>query len=362
MTSQPEESSPVSEQTDNTSEQCLSSQSSLVQTDDLSEPVLQDSIVDSSPSSKFKRGDTVFIERGGKTTKAMVCEITPQKKRLKVAVAPKERPVLVEISNLQEPVPQVLSGLTFAISGQLNDKDRTNISNAEQLIPVILRNGGKVYNKDISKVLDANFIMVTSQNELEKEIKKINKPIIDAYRYKWPIISKLFVLQADKEKTMPEISQYKLNLSKLDNAPESSLLQAKPVKQSELLNQRKRSAHRDFKKMLWQKRKLAQDEEQDSENAPKREPKRAANGYIVFLKQEYTKLAKENSEKNLKEINVMLAERWKSISEEEKLKYKELEKTEFQQKTDKWSKAQEDARAAEQSQSQSQTFAFLRMS
>lgn len=298
MTNQPEESSPVSEQTDNTSEQCLSSQSSLVQTDDLSEPVLQDSIVDSSPSSKFKRGDTVFIERGGKTTKAMVCEITPQKKRLKVAVAPKERPVLVEISNLQEPVPQVLSGLTFAISGRLNDKDRTNISNAEQLIPVILRNGGKVYNKDISKVLDANFIMVTSQKELEKEIKKINKPIIDAYRYKWPIISKLFVLQADKEKTMPEISQYKLNLSKLDNAPESSLLQAKPVKQSELLNQRKRSAHRDFKKMLWQKRKLAQDEEQDSENAPKREPKRAANGYIVFLKQEYTKLAKENSEKN----------------------------------------------------------------
>ena len=83
---------------------------------------------------------------------------------------------------------------------------------------------------------------------------------------------------------MPEISQYKLNLSKLDNAPESSLLQAKPVKQSKLLNQHKRSAHRDLKRMLRQKRKLAQDEEQDSENAPKREPKRAANGYIVYLR------------------------------------------------------------------------------
>ena len=35
---------------------------------------------------------------------------------------PKERPVLVEISNLQEPVPQVLSGLTFAISGRLNGR------------------------------------------------------------------------------------------------------------------------------------------------------------------------------------------------------------------------------------------------
>ena len=77
-----------------------------------------------------------------------------------------------------EPVPQVLTGSTFAISGRLNKKDRTEISNAEQLIPVILHNGGKVYNKDISKVLDANFIMVTSQKEIDKEIKKINKPII----------------------------------------------------------------------------------------------------------------------------------------------------------------------------------------
>ena len=49
--------------------------------------------------------------------------------------------------------------------------------------------------------------------------------------------------------------------------------------------------------MLWLKRKLAQDEEQDRENKSKRESKRAANGYIVFLKQEYTKLVKENPEK-----------------------------------------------------------------
>jgi len=142
----------------------------------------------------------------------MVCDITPQRKRLKIAVAPKEGPVLVEISNLQEPVPQVLSGLTFAISGRLNDKDRTDIRNAEELILIILRNGGKVHNKDITKVLDAKFIMVTSREKLDKEIKKLNKPIIHAYRYKWPIISKLLVLQADEEKSVPDINQHKLNL------------------------------------------------------------------------------------------------------------------------------------------------------
>lgn len=98
--------------------------------------------------------------------KAMVCELTPEKKRVKVAVNAKECPVLMEISNLHEPMPQVLRGLTFAISGRLNDKDKTGITNAEQLSPVILRNGGKVFNKDISKVCDASFIMVTSQSRI----------------------------------------------------------------------------------------------------------------------------------------------------------------------------------------------------
>ena len=88
----------------------------------------------------------------------MVCELTPTKQRVKVAVTGKERPILVEITNLQLAVPQVSSGLKFTISGRLNEKDRTGISNAEQLTPVILHNGGKVFNRDITKVLDANWL------------------------------------------------------------------------------------------------------------------------------------------------------------------------------------------------------------
>ena len=84
-----------------------------------------------------KRGDKVFIEKDGMATRVMVCEITPQKKRLKVAVNPKERPILVEIASLREPVPQVLNGLTFVISGRLNEKDKSGITNAEQLSPII---------------------------------------------------------------------------------------------------------------------------------------------------------------------------------------------------------------------------------
>lgn len=112
-------------------------------------------------TTMYKRGDKVFIEKDGNATRAMVCEITPQKRRLKVAVNPKERPILVEIASLREPVPQVLNGLTFVISGRLNEKDKSGITNAEQLTPIILRNGGKVFTKDISGVADAEFILVT---------------------------------------------------------------------------------------------------------------------------------------------------------------------------------------------------------
>ena len=298
-------------------------------------------------SPNYKRGDVVFIEKDGKATKAMVCEVTPQKKRVRVAVNAKERPALVEISNLLEPVPQVLHGVTFVISGRLNGKDRSGITNAEQLTPVILRNGGKVYSRDISKVTDATFIMVTSQKEIDKDIKKINKPIIHAYRYKWPIVSKLYVLEADKDKAIPDIDQYKLNISNLDNAPASSLAHARAVKESELLNSSTRSAHRELKKVLRQKRKAAQDEENQENDIPKREPKRPANGYIIFLKEEFSQLAKGNPNKTMKEINAMLAEKWKSMSEEEQAGYKEMGKTQFQDRTEKWHKALEQTRAAE---------------
>ena len=74
---------------------------------------VEDTSLRSQEADNYKRGDRVFIEKGGQTTKAMVCEITPQKKRVKVAVNPKEPPFFVEITSLCDPDPQVLNGLTF---------------------------------------------------------------------------------------------------------------------------------------------------------------------------------------------------------------------------------------------------------
>ncbi|CAH3163305.1 unnamed protein product, partial [Porites lobata] len=300
----------VSEQIDCSSQPPSSSSSSTQPINQLAEanPVSEQTDCSSQPlttCTHYKRGETVFIEKEGNTTKAMV----------------------------------FLSGLTFTISGRLNERDRTGISNAEQLTPVILRNGGKVFNRDITKVLDANFIMITSQKELEKDVKKISKPIIHAYRYKWPIVSKLFVLQSDKDKVIADINDYKLNLTNLDNAPASSLLQAKPIKQSELLGNMGRSAHRELKKALRQKRKMSQVEENNDENVPKQEPKRPANGYVTFLKEEFKRVAKEHPQKDLKDINVMISEKWRVLTVEEKNKFRDRGITDFQEKTEKWTKA-----------------------
>ena len=79
---------------------------------------------------------------------------------------------------------------------------------------------------------------------------------------------------------------------------------------------------------------------------------------ILFLKQTYAKFAKDYPDKNLKEINFMLAQKWKSMSEEDKAEFKEIGTTEFQHKKEEWSKVLE-TRSIEHSTHQG-TLAFLR--
>lgn len=293
----------------------------------------------------------------------MVCEITPQKTRLNVAVKPKERPFLVEISSLHEPVPQVLIGHTFVISGWLNEKDKSGITNAEQLTPIILSNGGKVFTKDISGAADANFILVTSQKELEKDVKKINKSIVHAYQYKWPLVTKQFVLHADKEKVLPDIENYKLQTHNLDNAPTNALVHVKVVKQSELLASGTKSAHRELKQLMRRKRKPASEENgSNKENGPpKQKPKRPANGFIVFATKKFARLAKENPEKSMSEINKMISQEWKSLSDEERKQYKEMGQSDFQQKTDEWNRVLETTRTNPNTHPNNGILAFARM-
>jgi len=327
---------------------------------------VEDTSLRSQEADNYKRGDRVFIEKGGQTTKAMVCEITPQKKRVKVAVNPKEPPFFVEITSLCDPDPQVLNGLTFVISGRLNEKDKSGITNAEQLTPVIVRNGGKVFTRDVAQAADADFILITSQKELEKDIKKINKPIVYAYRFKWPIISKQFVLAADNDKVLPDIHKYKLKLNNLDSAPTNTLAHARVIRQSELLVSTTKSAHRELKKAMRRKRKpeLTEQDDSNKENdIPKQKPKRPANGFIVYNTKAYAQHVKENCEKGMSEISKVIGQQWKLLSEEEQKQYKEMGQAEFQHKTEKWNRALELAQSNQSTHSgiDYTEFAFSRM-
>ena len=96
---------------------------------------------------------------------------------------------------------------------------------------------------------------------------------------------------------------------------------------------------------MRRKRKAAQDQENQENGVPKQEPKRPAYGYFVFLKEEYPKLSLGNPNSSVKEINDMLAEKWKSMIEEERAGYKELGKTQLQHKAEKWNKALKQVRA-----------------
>ena len=222
-----------------------------------------------------------------------------------------------------------------------------------------------MFTKDLAGAADAEFVLVTSQKELDKDVRKINKAIVYAYRYKWPIISKQFVLDADKEKTLPDIENYKLQLGNLDKAPSNSLVHVSVVKQSELMVSGKRSAHRELKKTMRQKRKTDPKEcESEKENdVPKQRPKRPASGFIVFSKERYAQLAKDDPTKSMQDINKIIGPQWKLLNDEHKMQYKEQGLSMFQQKTETWNRtSQALARSNRDSLDGCHSFAFTRMS
>ena len=72
---------------------------------------------------------------------------------------------------------------------------------------------------------------------------------------------------------------------------------------------------------------------------PKRRPKRPANGFIVFSKNKYAELAKDNPDKSMTEINKTIGQQWKLLNDEEKLHYKQEGWANFQQRKEIWNRA-----------------------
>ena len=173
------------------------------------------------------------------------------------------------------------------------------------------------------------------------------------------------MLQADKEKVLPNIENYKLQVSNLDNAPANSIVHAKVVNHSELMVSGTKSAHRELKKTMRQNQKPDSEKmsQRKKKNVPKQRPKRPANGFIVFATKKYAQLAKENPEKSMSELSKITGEQWKLLSDQERMQYKELGQSDFQQRKENWNRALELTQSNRDNQlDMNQSLAFTRMS
>ena len=181
-----------------------------------------------------------------------------------------QRPIDVAIDCLTEPPPQPRKDQTFVISGNIAERGDKEKVNMDKLTEIIKNLGGTVFTGDVEKVVDASFIIVTSQKEIDKPTQKLNKTLIMAYRLGWKIVSKKFILEAR-------------NTNSIRTAPANSVLHAKVLTNSTMFNNHHVvGGHRELKKKLRgdsTKRKRP-----DNATQEKSLPKKPCTAYAMFSK------------------------------------------------------------------------------
>ena len=203
--------------------------------------------------AEYRRGKTVFFtsHQSAEVNKGMVINLTPRKKHVKVATNPKQRPIDVALDCLTEPPPQPLKSQTFVISGNIAERGDKEKVNTEKLTEIIKSLGGTVFSGDVEKAVDASFVIVTSQKEINKPTQELNKTLTMAYRLGWKIISKKFIIESRNTNTLPSICDYELDLANLRTAPAESVLHSKVMTNSTMINNHHVvGGHRELKKKI----------------------------------------------------------------------------------------------------------------
>ena len=287
---------------------------------------------------RLRRGRTLFFQDHEKeaTRRGMVLELTPQKGHIKVATTSREKPVVIGLDEVREQPPQPLDGKVFVVSGNILERGEKRKVNTDELSKLILKNGGSVYTGNMEKAVDADFILITSQKEVDKEHPKMNRAIAFAYQYGWPIISKKFVIDADCNKVTPDLNNYRLDLAKMNAAPESALAKVPLVKRNSVVDTSKRfSAHQEMKKKIRQKVQKRTEHSQN-ENTEKKTPKRACSGYVAYSKELFASVKAEDPKRTFKEINLIIAQKWKSMPDGDKKDYALKGKENFENRQKNW--------------------------
>ena len=267
----------------------------------------------------------------------MVVELTPKKAHVRVATASQKKPLTIDLEKIREPPAQPLEGLGFVISGNIFERGDKKKLNTEQLAALILKNGGVVYTGEVEKAVDADFILITSQKEVDKDYLKINKAIALAYRLGWPIVSKQFVLEADGKQEPLDINNYKLNLSKIKQCPQNALGKVLVIKRNTVVhNSRKHSAHQEMKKIIRQIHSRKRSEESQKEALAKHPPKRPCTGFITYSIEQFPEVCKVHPRQPFKEISRLIANKWKTLDNETKAEYVKQGKENHRKRLERW--------------------------
>lgn len=252
----------------------------------------------------------------------MMIEITPQKQHARIATTSKKPPQRVPLYSLTEPPPQPLGNKTFVISGNITERNDAEKLTTEKLKGIIESLGGRVYDKDIEKAIEAEFIVITSQKELNKPVIKLNKTITMAYRLGWPIVSKQFVRTARDTNVIPDVGDYSLDLTNIKNAPSTSVVHAKVKTRGGMVdNFHIVGAHRELKKKLRNKKALKAD---STTCNPKKNKIRKVTGYVMFSKEMFKEVVKNNPNCSMREANSLVSQMWKELDQEQKDSFKQL--------------------------------------
>ena len=250
--------------------------------------------------------------------------LTPQKQHAKIPTTSKERPLRVPLENLKKPPPQPLAKQTFLISGNISERNEREKMTTDKLSTTIVNLGGAVYNKDIEKAVEASYIVITSQKEVNKPVHKINKTLIMAYRLGWPNVSKQIIIHARDNNVMPSTDEYLLDLSNIKNAPATSVVHAKVLTRGKMVdNFNVVGAHRELKKKLTNTKKRTCREESSTALKRKHPPKKKCTAYVMFSKSVYKAIVKVHPDCSMRKVNSIVSQMWKELDDEQKELYKE---------------------------------------
>ena len=94
--------------------------------------------------------------------------------------------------------------------------------------------------------------------------------------------------------------------------------------------------HRELKKQLRGDSNRRKRDERDSKLAKKHPPKKPCTAYVMFSKEMWKTVVKDNPNCSMREVNSKISELWNTVSEEDRQRYQIKAQETFAQSVNSW--------------------------